>query len=233
MTRCYRMGDDQMAAVSGISFAVEPGEMVAVVGTSGSGKTTLLNLLGCLDTCTGGAYTLGGRDVAALSDAERSALRNIEIGFVFQSFQLLPRADALHNVALPLVYRGVPPPERQARARAALEHVGLGHRMTHRPNQLSGGQRQRVAIARAIVGQPSVLLADEPTGNLDSATGRAILAIFRALHEDGHTIVIVTHSPAIAAACPRAIQLHDGRLVADGPGADVAARMAAIQSDDS
>ncbi len=194
---------------------INPGELVAIIGSSGSGKSTLMNLLGCLDVPSNGTYRLRGHDVATLDDDALSSLRNREIGFVFQNFQLLPRASALTNVALPLVYRGISGRERTSRARSALERVGLGHRVDHRPSELSGGQRQRVAIARALVTGPALLLADEPTGNLDSATGREILDLFDELHRGGSTIVLVTHEPAIAARCPRAIRLSDGHIVED------------------
>src|SRR5512142_2241208 len=220
--RHYVVGGETVRALDGVSFTIERGEWVAIVGQSGSGKSTLMNLLGCLDTPTAGVYRLNGSDVEGLADDQLADLRNREIGFVFQTFQLLPRASAVQNVELPLVYRGLPRRERRARAEAALRSVGLGNRMTHRPNELSGGQRQRVAIARALVGNPSLLLADEPTGNLDSATGEEIVRLFAELHARGHTIVLVTHEPRLAARCPRAIRLADGRVVADGPGADVA-----------
>jgi putative ABC transport system ATP-binding protein len=213
VARFYAMGDENIRALDGVSFAIERGEMVAIVGTSGSGKSTLLNILGCLDTPSRGSYRLAGRDVHRMSDDERARLRNQEIGFVFQSFQLLHRATALTNVALPLVYRGTPARERLARAKAALAKVGLAHRTSHRPNQLSGGQRQRTAIARALVGEPSLLLCDEPTGNLDSATTDDVMRLFHELHRDGNTILIVTHEPEIAARCPRTIHIRDGRVV--------------------
>jgi putative ABC transport system ATP-binding protein len=222
LQRHFVMGDSTVKAVDGVSFNIEQGEYVAIVGTSGSGKTTLMNMLGCLAKPTDGSYRLGGRSVAELSDDELSALRNEQIGFVFQNFQLLPRASAAKNVALPLVYRNVPRRERRKRAADALEMVGLGDRTKHRPNELSGGQRQRVAIARALVTGPSLLLADEPTGNLDSATAKDILALLSTLHSEGNTIVIVTHEPSIAAQCPRAIRMTDGLVVADGPGPEVA-----------
>ncbi|HVK76609.1 MAG TPA: ABC transporter ATP-binding protein [Kofleriaceae bacterium] len=222
VTRYYQMGEERIAALAGVSFQVAAGEMVAIVGTSGSGKSTLLNILGCLDTPTSGQYLLGGKDVQNLSDDERARARNRRIGFVFQSFHLLPRATAVKNVALPLVYRGVPAKERIARATAALARVGLAERGRHRPNQMSGGQRQRTAIARALVTEPSLLLCDEPTGNLDSATGEDIMALFHRLHAEGNTILIVTHEPTIAARCPRAIRISDGRILADGPGPEVA-----------
>ena len=219
VTRHYHMGDQKVVALAGVDFAIHAGEMVAVVGTSGSGKTTLMNILGCLDTPTSGSYLLRGQAVAGLSDDELSRLRNREIGFVFQNFQLLSRADAWRNVELPLVYRDVPRAERRQRAAAMLKRVGLGHRMHHRSHELSGGQRQRVAVARALVAEPSLLLADEPTGNLDSATQQEILALFQDLHRSGHTIIIVTHEPSLAAQCPRVIQLADGRILSDGPPA--------------
>jgi putative ABC transport system ATP-binding protein len=219
LAREYRMGGETIAALRDVSFCIHPGELVAIIGASGSGKSTLMNLLGCLDTPSSGTYLLRGQDVSRLHDDALSALRNREIGFVFQNFQLLSRATALGNVALPLLYRGVGPREREAAARRALERVGLGSRLHHRPNELSGGQRQRVAIARALVTEPSLVLADEPTGNLDSQTGREILDLFDELHASGATIVIVTHEPAIAARCPRALRLSDGRLVHDSAAA--------------
>jgi putative ABC transport system ATP-binding protein len=214
-------------ALDGVSFDIQPGEWVAIVGQSGSGKSTLMNLIGCLDTPTSGSYRLNGADVETLSDDALADLRNKEIGFVFQTFQLLPRASALANVELPLVYRGLPRRERKAMAEQALRSVGLANRMHHRPNELSGGQRQRVAIARALVGAPSILLADEPTGNLDSQTGEEIVRLFGELNERGHTIILVTHEVKLAARCPRAIKLMDGRVLGDGPGAEVAGMQAA------
>jgi putative ABC transport system ATP-binding protein len=213
VTRHYRMGAETVRALAGVSFQIRAGELVAIVGSSGSGKSTLMNIIGCLDTPSSGTYRLHGHDVESLSDDALSELRNREIGFIFQNFQLLSRASALKNVELPLVYRGVSTRERRERATRALERVGLGHRVHHRPNELSGGQRQRVAIARALVTQPSLLLADEPTGNLDSATGKEILELFDELHAAGNTIVLVTHEPAVAERCPRTLRISDGRLV--------------------
>jgi putative ABC transport system ATP-binding protein len=223
ITRVYRVGGEEVRALDGVSFEIARGEWVAIVGQSGSGKSTLMNVLGLLDTPTAGSYRLSGQDVAGLDDDTLADVRNREIGFIFQTFQLLPRASAVQNVELPLVYRGVPRRERRARAEEALRAVGLDNRMKHRPNELSGGQRQRVAIARALVGEPSLLLADEPTGNLDSATGEEIVRLFGELHGRGHTILLVTHEPRLAARCPRAIRISDGRIVADGPGRDIAA----------
>jgi len=222
ITRVYRVGSEAVRALDGVTFEVGRGEWLAVVGQSGSGKSTLMNVLGCLDTPTAGTYRINGSDVRGLSDDALADLRNREIGFVFQTFQLLPRSTALANVELPLVYRGLPRHERRARAEGALQAVGLADRMHHRPNELSGGQRQRVAIARALVGEPSLLLADEPTGNLDSATGDEIVRLFAELHGRGHTIVLVTHEPKLAARCPRAIRLSDGKVVGDGPGLEIA-----------
>ncbi len=222
LCRTYAMEGETIAALDHVSFEIFAGEFVAIIGRSGSGKTTLMNMLGCMDQPSAGAYRLDGNDTHEASDDRLSAIRNRHIGFVFQSFQLLPRATALKNVELPLVYRGMPRRRRRAAAAAALERVGLGDRMQHRPYQLSGGQRQRVAIARALVGAPSLLLADEPTGNLDSATERDIMGLFSELHEQGNTIVLVTHEPTIASRCPRAIRLADGRVHSDGPGHEVA-----------
>ena len=222
VTRVFQVGGEEVRALCGVSFSIHRGEWVAIVGQSGSGKSTLMNVLGCLDTPSSGRYLLNGKDVSRMGDDALSRVRNLEIGFIFQTFQLLPRETALANVELPLVYRGMKARERRERARAALEQVQLGNRMHHKPNELSGGQRQRVAIARALVSEPSMLLADEPTGNLDSATGEEIVKLFEQLHRAGHTLVLVTHEPKLAARCPRAIRLSDGQIVADGPGREVA-----------
>ncbi len=216
------MGAETIAALDGVTFRVDAGEYVAIMGPSGSGKSTLMNVLGCMDKPTAGTYRLDGRDVSALSDDALSEARNRHIGFVFQNFQLLSRASALRNVELPLLYRGVARRRRRRMAEEALERVGLHDRMKHQPHELSGGQRQRVAIARALVGSPTLLLADEPSGNLDSSTEREIMALFDELHAAGHTIVVVTHEPSIAARCPRAVRLADGRVVADGDGREIA-----------
>ncbi|HXN82728.1 MAG TPA: ABC transporter ATP-binding protein [Myxococcales bacterium] len=222
IVKTYDLGAEKVHALRDIHFGIERGEFVAIVGQSGSGKSTLMNIVGCLDVPTSGTYRLSGRDVGTLPDDDLADVRNQQIGFVFQSFQLLPRASALENVELPLIYRGIPARERRARAVLALERVQLQDRMKHRPAQLSGGQRQRVAIARALVTEPSLLLADEPTGNLDSATGEEIVRLFLELHRAGNTIVLVTHEPKLAARCPRAVRLVDGLVVADGAGERVA-----------
>jgi len=213
--KTYVMGDEQIHALRGLSINIEPGEYVAIMGPSGSGKSTLMNLIGCLDTPTKGSYLLNGKEVAAMNDDDLARIRNEEIGFVFQTFNLLPRATALHNVELPLVYGGVSATERRARAVGALGAVGLGERMGHRPNELSGGQRQRVAIARALVNQPAILLADEPTGNLDSTTSEEIMRLFGELHGSGQTVIMVTHEPDIAAYAERVIVLRDGQVASD------------------
>ncbi|MFZ5442704.1 MAG: ABC transporter ATP-binding protein [Myxococcota bacterium] len=222
IAREYNVGGEVVHALAGVSIGIERGEWVAIIGQSGSGKSTLMNVVGCLDTPTRGEYFLNGKNVAGMNDDELAGIRNQEIGFIFQNFQLLPRETALANVELPLVYRGVSAKDRQARAIEALRKVKLEHRMHHKPTELSGGQRQRVAIARALAGEPSLLLADEPTGNLDSHTGEEIVKLFEELHRAGHTIVLVTHEPKLAARCPRAIRLSDGKVVGDGPGATVA-----------
>lgn len=211
----YRMGEEEILALNGIDLHIGRNEYVALIGASGSGKSTLMNLIGCLDTPSAGHYLLNGRDISTLDDTELARIRNREIGFVFQSFHLLPRLTVLQNVMQPLVYRGLPAAERERRARAALDQVGLGDRLGHRPNQLSGGQRQRVAVARALVGEPSILLADEPTGNLDSRTSAEIMALFDRLHRQGQTVIVVTHEPDIAAHCARTIRVSDGRIVED------------------
>jgi putative ABC transport system ATP-binding protein len=213
--KTYVMGSEEIHALKGVSISIERGEYVAIMGPSGSGKSTLMNLIGCLDTPSKGSYLLNGKQVSQMNDNELARIRNEEIGFVFQTFNLLPRATALHNVELPLVYAGVPSADRQQRARLALEKVELGSRMTHRPNELSGGQRQRVAIARALVNDPSILLADEPTGNLDSKTGMEIMGIFERLHKTGNTIVLVTHESDVAAYAYRTIHLRDGQVEND------------------
>ena len=215
LSRHYAMGEATIHALRGIDLVVRRGEYVAILGPSGCGKSTLMNLLGCLDTADAGRYWLGGRLVSELSELELAHVRNREIGFVFQAFALLPRQTALANVEMPLIYAGVAAGERHRRAREVLERVGLAERGTHRPGELSGGQRQRVAIARALVTGPKLLLADEPTGNLDSATGTEILALFDALHRAGNTIVLVTHERAIASRAGRTIQLRDGLVVSD------------------
>jgi putative ABC transport system ATP-binding protein len=215
LTREYVMGAEVVHALRGVDIQIRKNEYVACMGPSGSGKSTLMNLIGCLDTPTAGEYWLNSQKVSDLTDDELARIRNKEIGFVFQTFNLLPRADALHNVELPLIYAGLGAKERRQRAARALERVGLGDRMDHRPNELSGGQRQRVAIARALVNEPSILLADEPTGNLDSATGTEIMALFQGLHDAGQTIVLVTHEHDIAAHAHRQIHLLDGRIERD------------------
>lgn len=213
--KTYEMGSQQVHALRGVSLEIRKGEYAAIMGPSGSGKSTLMNLIGCLDTPTKGFYWLAARLVSELDDDELAYIRNKEIGFVFQTFNLLARATALHNVELPMIYNGTPAEERQERARDALRQVELGERMLHRPNELSGGQRQRVAIARALVNRPSILLADEPTGNLDSQTGEEIMALFARLHSEGNTIILVTHEPDIARHAHRVIRLRDGKIEKD------------------
>ena len=215
LTREYVMGAEVVHALRGVDIQIRKNEYVACMGPSGSGKSTLMNLIGCLDTPTAGEYWLNSQKVSDLTDDELARIRNKEIGFVFQTFNLLPRADSLHNVELPLIYAGLAAKERRQRAARALERVGLGDRMDHRPNELSGGQRQRVAIARALVNDPSILLADEPTGNLDSATGNEIMGLFQELHDAGQTIVLVTHEHDIAAHARRQIHLLDGKVERD------------------
>jgi putative ABC transport system ATP-binding protein len=213
--KTYVMGSEEIHALRGVSIEIERGEYVAIMGPSGSGKSTLMNLIGCLDTPSKGSYLLNGKQVSEMNDNELARIRNEEIGFVFQTFNLLPRATALQNVELPLVYAGVSAKDRQTRAKAALEKVELSSRMTHRPNELSGGQRQRVAIARALVNNPSILLADEPTGNLDTKTGIEIMALFERLYESGNTIVLVTHEADVAAHAKRVIHVRDGMVEKD------------------
>jgi putative ABC transport system ATP-binding protein len=215
LTRAYEMGTERILALRDVTLDIARNEYVAIMGPSGSGKSTMMNLLGCLDTPTSGEYWLNGEEVSRLSDDALARVRNREIGFVFQTFNLLPRATALHNVELPLVYAGVSGRERRERALHALDRVGLADRVQHRPNELSGGQRQRVAIARALVNQPSILLADEPTGNLDSVTSEEIMQVFAELHRGGQTVIMVTHEPDIAAHAERTVVLRDGRVESD------------------
>ena len=215
VVRTYQLGAERVHALRGISLDIADNEYVAIMGPSGSGKSTLMNIIGCLDVPTSGTYSLGGEPVASKDESELAEIRNRMIGFVFQTFNLIPRADILHNVELPLIYGGIGRVERLERARDALEKVGLAERMRHRPNELSGGQRQRVAIARALVFEPSIILADEPTGNLDSKTGAEIMSLFDELHASGQTIILVTHEDMIASHAARTIRLHDGRIESD------------------
>jgi putative ABC transport system ATP-binding protein len=213
--KTYVMGDQVINAVSGVDIEIHRGEYVAIMGPSGSGKSTLMNLIGCLDSPTKGEYYINGRLVSSMSDDDLARIRNKEIGFVFQTFNLLPRASSLHNVELPLIYNGTPPAQRLEKAKAALAQVDLKDRMNHKPNELSGGQRQRVAVARALVNSPSILLADEPTGNLDTATGNEIMALFQRLHDEGNTIILVTHEHDIALHAHRVIHIRDGKIERD------------------
>jgi len=213
--KTYTMGDQKIHAVSGVDIEIKRGEYVAIMGPSGSGKSTLMNLIGCLDTPTSGQYFINGNLVSEMTDDELARIRNKEIGFVFQTFNLLPRATALHNVELPLIYAGMGAAERLERAKLAMRHVDLEQRMMHKPNELSGGQRQRVAVARALVNEPSILLADEPTGNLDTATGNEIMALFEELHSQGNTIILVTHENDIAQHAWRVIHIRDGKIEKD------------------
>ncbi len=223
LTRHYVMGTETVQALRGVTLDIGRNEYVAIMGPSGSGKSTMMNVIGCLDTPTGGEYWLNGQEVSRLSDDDLARVRNKEIGFVFQTFNLLPRATALHNVELPLVYAGLGARERRRKAESALQRVGLGHRMDHRPNELSGGQRQRDAIARALVNEPSILLADEPTGNLDSTTSEEIMGVFEELHRQGQTVIMVTHEADIAAHAERVVVLRDGRVESDRMTAGAAA----------
>ncbi len=215
LTRHYELGAEVVRALNGVDLQIRKNEFVAIMGPSGSGKSTLMNLLGCLDTPSSGEYWLNSQKVSELNDDELARIRNKEIGFVFQTFNLLPRATALHNVELPLIYAGMPARQRREQAAHSLDQVGLGDRMEHRPNELSGGQRQRVAIARALVNGPSILLADEPTGNLDSATSSEIMSVFEGLHAAGQTIILITHEHDIATHADRQIHLHDGKIAKD------------------
>jgi putative ABC transport system ATP-binding protein len=217
VTKLYKMGSEIVHALRGVAVQIRRNEYIAIMGPSGSGKSTLMNMLGCLDTPTAGHYEFSGKNVATMIDDELADIRNREIGFVFQTFNLLPRSDALHNVELPLIYAGISKSERIARAKEALENVGLGDRMHHRPNELSGGQRQRVAIARALVTRPSIILADEPTGNLDSKTGVEIMNLFEQLYALGNTLIVVTHEEDVARHARRIVRLRDGLIESDGP----------------
>src|SRR5918992_3181651 len=228
--KTYVMGSEEIHALRGVSIEIERGEYVAIMGPSGSGKSTLMNLIGCLDTPSQGTYLLNGKEVSLMNDNELARIRNEEIGFVFQTFNLLPRATALHNVELPLVYAGVPAQERRRRATEALERVQLGDRASHRPNELSGGQRQRVAIARALVNGPAILLADEPTGNLDSGTSAEIMRVFESLASEGQTVIMVTHEADIAAHARRIVVLRDGRISSDERRDTFAQRVALAQA---
>ncbi len=230
LTRRYVMGTETVHALRGVSLSIERGEYIAIMGPSGSGKSTLMNLLGCLDSPSSGYYELNGVNVAHMDDNELAEIRNREIGFVFQSFNLLPRSDSLHNVELPLIYAGIPSDDRREQATKALTNVGLAERMHHKPNELSGGQRQRVAVARALVNNPSIVLADEPTGNLDSRTGEEILGLFETLSRKGNTIIVVTHEEEVAQHARRIIRIRDGLIAADevNPNPRAAKRMEAL-----
>jgi putative ABC transport system ATP-binding protein len=217
VTKLYKMGAEIIHALRGVALTIRRNEYLAIMGPSGSGKSTMMNMLGCLDTPTAGRYEFAGKNVATMVDDELAEIRNREIGFVFQTFNLLTRSNALHNVELPLIYAGISPHQRREQALAALQNVGLGDRIHHKPNELSGGQRQRVAIARALVNTPSIILADEPTGNLDSRTGEEIMALFEQLYEQGNTIIVVTHEEDIARHARRIVRLRDGLIESDGP----------------
>jgi len=229
LEKVYRVGDERIHALRGVDLAIRANEFVAIMGSSGSGKSTLMNILGCLDRPTSGRYILADRDVSRMSESELARVRNEQIGFVFQSFELLPRATALGNVELPMIYAHASARDRRRAALVSLERVGLADRVKHRPSQLSGGQKQRVAIARALLNRPSILLADEPTGNLDSATTHDIMTLFRQLHAEGQTIIIVTHEHDVASWCQRIVRLGDGKIVYDGPAENDALHRAFIE----
>ncbi len=228
ITKNYVMGEETVHALRGVSLQIRRNEYLAIMGPSGSGKSTLMNMLGCLDTPSSGHYEFNGKNVAEMNDDELAAIRNREIGFVFQTFNLLPRSDSLRNVELPLIYAGIDPATRTKQAAQALTDVGLGDRIHHKPNELSGGQRQRVAIARALVNNPSIILADEPTGNLDSKTGEEIMALFESLYQQGHTIILVTHEKDIAEHARRTVKLRDGLIESDQVGVGSEARTMAL-----
>jgi putative ABC transport system ATP-binding protein len=215
ISKRYLLGGVEYPALDNVSLSIRRNDFMALTGASGSGKSTMMNIIGCLDTPTSGSYSLDGEQVAGLDEEALASVRNRKIGFVFQNFYLMPRMTAVDNVAQPLIYRGISPAQRRAHAERALQRVGLGDRMRHRPNEMSGGQRQRVAVARALVGHPELLLADEPTGNLDSRTAREIMDLFTQLHAEGQTVVVVTHDPGIAACCKRLVRLHDGKIAED------------------